>query len=188
MRVRDATASGLLHEPLLLRYAESTQAGLSTQLQQALGLDPNSQVESLAAESAKSHDSTRSTPKGVRKVVEARAARVRRIGTSYLPSARVWKEVFGQESSAADELAAFSVPGVLDSVLQAAYEQWRRKDGVDATVEWAKWLLKHSRANEAKDVVVRARSWLSPEEAKEVERRWTAQLQADEHDAAGSDA
>lgn len=120
-------------------------------------------------------------------VVDARAARVRHISTAYLPTARVWKEVFAQEVAAADAMAMRCGPdhAGMGRVLETVYEFWRRKDGVGATVEWAKWQLGHGRAKAATDVVMRSRSWLPTADAREVERQWQRQL----HDAAAeSDA
>ncbi|OSX66575.1 hypothetical protein POSPLADRAFT_1131679 [Postia placenta MAD-698-R-SB12] len=124
--------------------------------------------------------STSTVPPAVVAVVDARAARVRHIAQGYLPSARVWQGVFAQEAAAAEQMAARSAPDALDRVLATVYEQWRQKDGVGATVEWARWLLAHGRALEAKDVVLRAGSWLASGDAREVERRWKMVVDAPE--------
>lgn len=120
--------------------------------------------------------------------VDARLARVRQIGTAYVPSTAVWAEVFRQEAQAEGAAGgrranhSYPYPGDADGdarVLRAVYEFWRQKDGVEATVAWTTWLLRRGRAKEAVAVVARARSVLGEEGGDEVERRWKAVLDGD---------
>lgn len=204
----------MVHETLLMRYAESTHAELTSKLREATYADRVDDVEGAKGIPVTTHERTpralepetqsvtRSHKFGpastalIVAVADARAARVRHIAQAYLPSAAVWKAVFAQEADAAANMTMCSGPSphpepylsVQHGVLETVYEYWRRKDGVDATVGWAGWLLGHGKAREAKDIVVRARSWLSTEEAREVERRWKMEMDDAAGSAEGSDA
>ncbi|KAI0356208.1 hypothetical protein OH77DRAFT_1423811 [Trametes cingulata] len=122
-----------------------------------------------------------SAPRTRSELAEARLARVRRLGTAHAPSARVWAEVFRQESEGYPSLdmnASGSGPDAEGDarVLGAVYEFWRQHDGVEATAAWAAWLLRSGRGKEAVAVVGRARSVLGDAAGEEVERRWKAIL------------
>ena len=105
--------------------------------------------------------------------VDARAARVRHIASAYLVTAAVWREVFAQEEAASEEAPACS-----GHIIELVYEQWRRKDGVRATVGWARWLLAHGKAKAATEVVMRTRSSLPEDEARELEHLWKQEVDA----------
>ncbi|KAI0373390.1 hypothetical protein BV20DRAFT_962522 [Pilatotrama ljubarskyi] len=136
----------------------------------------------------------RSAPQARSEPAEARLARVRRLGTAHAPSARVWAEVFRQESEGyhhALDLHASGSGSAADAdadadvrVLGAVYEFWRQHDGVEATAAWAAWLLRSGRGKEAVAVVGRARSVLGDAAGEEVERRWKAILDGPDEDAA----
>ncbi|KAI1796429.1 U3 small nucleolar RNA-associated protein 6-domain-containing protein [Ganoderma leucocontextum] len=120
--------------------------------------------------------------------LEARLARVRRIGTAYVPSARVWTEVFEQESSAGSSQAAASgaVPGLYSGdvdgdarVLGSIYEFWRQQDGVGATIAWATWLLRNGKGKDAAGVIARVRSVLGQADGEAVESKWKTILDGD---------
>ena len=124
-------------------------------------------------------------------LLDARLARVRRIGTAYyLPSARVWSGVFEQESSGSSqaEVAAATpsdaIPGSGDAglysgdvdadarVLGSVYEFWRQQDGVGATIAWATWLLRNGKAKSVAGVIARVRSVLGQADGERVEGEW----------------
>ena len=128
--------------------------------------------------------------------LEARLARVRRIGTAYyVPSARVWSEVFEQESSADSSPAAAAsgaIPGDVGSglysrvdvdgdarVLGSIYEFWRLQDGVGATIAWATWLLRNGKGKDATGVIARVRSVLGEADGETVESKWKRILDGD---------
>ncbi|TBU43639.1 hypothetical protein BD309DRAFT_960198 [Dichomitus squalens] len=121
--------------------------------------------------------------------VDARLARVRRIGTAYVPSARVWSEVFSQESGGVSHAVTSGADITADGgqvysghvdddarVLRSVYEYWRQRDGVGATIAWAAWLLRTGDGKEAVAVISRARSVLRETDGETVERRWKAVL------------
>ena len=160
------------------------------------GLDSNDNGSSTQNDGA---DSRSTSPAGAgstsRPPVDARLARVRQIGTAYVPSARVWSEVFSQEAAAAagfshavasganaDGVRGYS--GHVDDeddarVLRLVYEFWRQRDGVEATVAWAAWLLRTGNGKDAVAVIARARSVLGETDGETVERRWKAILDGD---------
>ncbi|KAI0675026.1 U3 small nucleolar RNA-associated protein 6-domain-containing protein [Trametes maxima] len=122
-------------------------------------------------------------------LTEARLARVRRLGTAHVPSARVWAEVFRQEAQAqGGTSAADDGTGGDERVLSAVYEFWRQCDGVEATAVWAEWLLRSGRGKDAVAVVGRARSVLGEAAGEEVERRWRAILEGTETGAGAEGA
>jgi len=99
----------------------------------------------------------------------SRLEAVRHMGRAYLPTARVWAKVFGLHMEG---------PGGTDNyqVLGEIYELWRREDGVEAATAWASWLMRGGYGKEAKDVVVRSRSWLGEDEKMKLEGRWSVIL------------
>lgn len=94
--------------------------------------------------------------------------RIRKIADEYVATARVWAEVFSSldVGIGTDETKLF----------QEVYERWCQKDGVEATIAWARWLLMKGRGKEATEVVVSARSRLKEPEWTEIEKRWTVVL------------
>ncbi|PIL34179.1 hypothetical protein GSI_03890 [Ganoderma sinense ZZ0214-1] len=128
--------------------------------------------------------------------LDARLARVRRIGTAYyVPSARVWSEVFEQESSAGSSRASVGGgaisggvgPGLYSGVdvdedarvLGSIYEFWRQQDGAGATIAWATWLLRNGKGKDATGVIARGRSVLGEADGERVESKWKKILDGD---------
>ncbi|KAF9268817.1 hypothetical protein L218DRAFT_954258 [Marasmius fiardii PR-910] len=70
------------------------------------------------------------------------------------PSGRVWQKAF-----------MLSKQGFGEDLLRDIYESWRRREEVDATVEWARWLLENGKGREAMEVILRSNN-------REVEERW----------------
>ncbi|CCM00065.1 uncharacterized protein FIBRA_02092 [Fibroporia radiculosa] len=206
-RIRDATAWGTVHEALLMRYAASTHAELLARLGLEADVAKTSTKasatsgtrERMEADEVAGAGKQRENPRMVRSpwlesatrprlshaLTDARAARVHHIGVAYLPTARVWQEVFAQEAEAADKTIRWAGQDDSGRVLEKVFVLWRGKDGVSATFAWAKWLLDHGKGKASKDVVMGARSWLPPEDAREVERRWKKNM---DDAAAESDA
>lgn len=103
--------------------------------------------------------------------VGERVHAIRQIAARYLATARVWQHIFHLEKGsdgAADAL-----------VLHEVFEMWQKKDGLEATVAWAQWLLMNGRGAEAISVVVRARSVLKETDRMEMEKRWTSTMLKD---------
>ena len=101
---------------------------------------------------------------------------IRKIATRYRATGRVFSKIFlllaehGSQGSADETTVA---------VLEEVFELWRQKDTLEASVAWARWLLKHGRGKEAISIIVRARSWLMRDETAriELEKRWTGELE-----------
>lgn len=104
------------------------------------------------------------------------AVRVRRIGTEYLATARVWAKVFATEATVGRYKDAEGQQQVLGEI----YELWRMKDELEATVAWAKWLLNNGRGKEAGTVVVTGGCRLKEAERQELEKRWAGTLREGE--------
>ncbi|KAI9067095.1 hypothetical protein FKP32DRAFT_1564309 [Trametes sanguinea] len=172
-RIREPAAASAIHEVLLIRYAAASHRAL---LHQIAHLDRDAgaadeQTRNAQQRRRQQHDNNHTTT-SLGPVTEARLARVRRLGTAYAPTARVWAEVFQQESQSQSMEPS---NGEGDArVLGAVYEFWRQVDGVEATAAWATWLLRRGRGTEAVAVVGRARSVLGEQAGAEVERRWKA--------------
>lgn len=99
------------------------------------------------------------------------AVAVRRIAAEYLATARVWSAVFSKTGE-----RGFKSTEEQHRVLEEIYELWRQKDGLEATVAWAKWLLNNGRGKEAGTVVVTGERRLKEAERIELEKRWTVVL------------
>lgn len=170
--MQDATAWPAVQETLLMRYTRATDVELKMRYR-----PETSGEEALPARTRKRKrtrgdaDAEARWPSMV--YVDARAARVRHIASAYLVTASVWREVFAQEEAASEEAPACS-----GRVLELVYEQWRRKDGVRATVGWARWLLAHGKAKAATELVMRTRSSLPEDEARELEHLWKKEVDA----------
>ncbi|KAI8975808.1 U3 small nucleolar RNA-associated protein 6-domain-containing protein [Trametes punicea] len=182
-RVREPAAARAIHEVLLIRYAAASHRAL---LHQIAGSERRVDEYDGKSES-ESEPRARMAAVGIRAALtEARLARVRRLATAYAPTARVWAEVFKQESQQHPRpqhhrTRSGSGPSDADGdgdgdarVLGAVYEFWRQTDGVEATAAWAGWLLRSGRGKDAVAVVGRARSVLGERAGEEVERRWRA--------------
>jgi len=98
---------------------------------------------------------------------------VRHMASAYLPTGRVWQKVFTLEMEEREPSADAEAKA---KILGEVFEMWRRKDGVDATLAWVGWLMRNGKGREAKEVIVRARSWLGDGERTEVEKGWTGIL------------
>lgn len=105
---------------------------------------------------------------------EDAAVTVRRIAAEYLVTAEVWATVFAKTVGMA--MAAEKQ----HQALREIYELWRTRDGLGATVAWARWLLNNRRGKEAGTVVVTGGSRLKDAERKELEKRWMVLLKEGE--------
>ncbi|KAF7979883.1 hypothetical protein HWV62_40667 [Athelia sp. TMB] len=93
---------------------------------------------------------------------------MRKIGTAYLPTARVWASVFSSEAARGDVAD--------DRLLRDIFDFWRKKAGLEATIAWGRWLLKNGRGKEASRLVVGARAYLDEAACLDLEKQWTAAL------------
>ncbi|GBE81415.1 predicted protein [Sparassis crispa] len=172
-RITDPAAWSAVHEVLLVRYAAAVLALADGDVARP---GPG---ERSTPDRAQLGAATAAARAG------ARVQRVRHIATSYLPSAKVWARVFAQEAAAMQS----GLQGDADlKVLEEVYEYWRREDGVAATAEWAKLLLRRGKGREAQAAVMRARSWLTADESGEVERRWAIDLEGPPEDSGAAAA
>lgn len=101
---------------------------------------------------------------------------MRKIDTHYRATAKVFSNIFlllvkNGSPGNGDEATA--------TILEEVFELWRKKDTLEASVAWARWLFKHGKGKEAISVIVRARSWLMGDETArmELEKRWTGVLE-----------
>ena len=180
--IREPAAAGALHEVLLIRYAAASHRTLLHRFR-ASPTPPRS--SSSAPRRSGQRDTASVRGQQPSPSTDARLARVRKIGSAYAPSARVWAEVFKQEAGdvAGGADVARSYFGDADGderVLRTVYEFWRQSDGVEATVAWATWLLRSGRGKDALAVVARARSVLGEAAGETVERRWKSVLDGPE--------
>ncbi|KAI0690201.1 U3 small nucleolar RNA-associated protein 6-domain-containing protein [Cerioporus squamosus] len=191
--IREPAAASALHEVLLIRYAAASHRALLHRFR------ITSAPATIAQAPPRRHVGQQRHIANVRgdlsASAEARLARVRKIGSAYAPSARVWAEVFRQEAGGDSDVAttASTSAGGADSprssfgdadgderVIRAVYEFWRQTDGAEATVAWATWLLRSGRSKDAVAVVARARSVLGEAAGEAVERRWKSVLDGPE--------
>lgn len=107
-------------------------------------------------------DSAEAVKRGHAMAPTARAADVRRMAREWLPSGRVWEEVFTREEER--------------EVLEAVHGLWRETDGVEACAAWARWLLEHGDGAGAMAVIKGAGGWLGTEGRDALGRRWTEVL------------
>lgn len=98
---------------------------------------------------------------------------VRLIGRSYLTTSRVWQRLFGMI------VGSDTWKEGKEDVLRAIYEEWRGKDGVEAVIEWGRWLVGHGKGEEAGRVVAGATRVLGEEEGRDVEKRWREVVDVD---------
>ncbi|TFK44537.1 U3 small nucleolar RNA-associated protein 6-domain-containing protein [Crucibulum laeve] len=101
---------------------------------------------------------------------------IRHMAGKYLTTGRVWQKVFTVVEGTDEALWATEADGKR-AVLSEVYEQWRKNDGIEATVGWAGWLMGHGKGKEATEVVMSARSWVSEGERTELEERWKGVLE-----------
>jgi len=93
---------------------------------------------------------------------------VRKIGTAYLPTAKVWATMFASEASRGEAAD--------DSLLRDVFAFWREKARVEATVAWGRWLLKNGKGKEASSLVAGARALLDDAACLDLEKQWTTAL------------
>lgn len=97
-----------------------------------------------------------------------RGSFIRKVGTAYLPTARVWADIFTSEVGRG--------PAADYSLLRDVFEFWRKKAGLEATIAWGRWLLTNGRGIEASRLVVSARTYLDEAACLGLEKQWTAAL------------
>lgn len=93
---------------------------------------------------------------------------IRKVGTAYLPTARVWANIFISEAAKG--------PAADYKILRDVFEFWRKKAGLEATIAWGRWLLTNGRGMEASSLVVGARTYLDEAACMGLEKQWTAAL------------
>jgi len=91
---------------------------------------------------------------------------IRHMAKSYLTTGRVWRQVFARVSEACEEEEK-------EKVLGEIFELWRKDEGVEATIEWGRWLLSHGRGREATEIVMKGMSCFDKEI---IEVRWREEL------------
>lgn len=139
-RITDPSAQARVQEELLIRYAQTTHELLVSRFNDGL-----------------TQDSTGD-----------RLERIRALETRYMPTARVWSEVFAQEARAQTQTKS-------DKAVELAYQTWRKKDALEATIAWADWLLQEGRGKAAMDVVNNFVA-SGKEGREELQRRWSSIL------------
>ncbi|KAF9467295.1 U3 small nucleolar RNA-associated protein 6-domain-containing protein [Collybia nuda] len=93
---------------------------------------------------------------------------VRHMARVYLTTGRVWQQVF----STIEEEDWGSESREKRQVLGEVFEKWRQKDELEATLEWARWLLSSGKGKEATEAVVVGCRSIGEEGRVELERRW----------------
>ena len=105
-----------------------------------------------------------SPDESTQRLVTDRMERIRTLEVRYMPSTRVWSEVFSQEVQSETQTKS-------DKAVQLAFQSWRKQDAVEATITWAEWLLKQNRGKDAIEII--STFMASGREGRaEVERRW----------------
>lgn len=93
---------------------------------------------------------------------------VRHMARAYLTTGRVWQQVF--RTIEAEDWG--SEPHGKRQVLGEVFEKWRGKDELEATLEWARWLLANGKGKEATEAVVVGGRSVGEEGRVEMARRW----------------
>jgi U3 small nucleolar RNA-associated protein 6 len=73
---------------------------------------------------------------------------IRHMDSAYLTTGRVWQKVFrtvDREGLGFDEKR---------KILGVVFEKWSRMDGLEARIEWGRWLLENGKGKEASGVMV----------------------------------
>ncbi|KDQ57693.1 hypothetical protein JAAARDRAFT_35378 [Jaapia argillacea MUCL 33604] len=96
------------------------------------------------------------------------------IAKNCLPTEKVWSEVFTRLGGSKADIAGRSVEA--EKILSEVYEKWKTKNGLEASLAWAAWLLEHGNGKKAKEVIGRTRSVLSDDDRSELDRRWAETL------------
>lgn len=95
---------------------------------------------------------------------------IRHMDSAYLMTGRVWQKVF----SILDREEWRSDSDEKGKILGIVFEKWRGMDGLEARLEWARWLLENGRGKEATTIMmVGGRE----EERLELEKRWVGVLE-----------
>lgn len=85
---------------------------------------------------------------------------IRHMAKSYLTNGRVWRQVFARVSEVCEE----------EKVLGEIFKLWRKDEGVEATIEWGRWLLAHGKGREATEIV------MTGIDKESIEERWREEL------------
>lgn len=91
---------------------------------------------------------------------------IRHMAKSYLTTGRVWRQVFARVSEACEEEEK-------EKVLGEIFKWWRKDEGVEATIEWGRWLLVHGKGREATEIVMKGMHCFDKEI---LEVRWREEL------------
>ncbi|GLB37280.1 putative U3 small nucleolar RNA-associated protein 6 [Lyophyllum shimeji] len=98
---------------------------------------------------------------------------IRHMASAYLTSGAVWQKVFtlleGEENWGSGRDGKRQVLGEV-------YEKWRRKDAVEATLEWARWLLGNGKGKEAAEAVVACGRSVGEDARAGLEKRWISMV------------
>lgn len=158
--MRDA-ALRAVHDALLVRRVRALYGDHRAEAAPADGDAEHARVDhenDPELTQTRGHHSAEGGEAGPVMTTASRLADVRRIAREWLPSGRVWEEVFAREEER--------------GVLEAAYELWRKTEGVEACIAWAGWLMAHNEGARAMEAVMGARSWLGADDREELARRW----------------
>lgn len=98
---------------------------------------------------------------------EDRLSYFRRVSTSYLLASDALRAFFESEASHVGEDAKPSA-----ELLKEIYLAWRRRDIVDASLAWARWLLSQGRGRDASDLIQRARAEVDGPSRQTLEDAW----------------
>ena len=111
----------------------------------------------------------------------ARQATFRKLCSSTLPSAEAFRAFFISEAS-------LSLQDASEDMLKEVYQTWRRRDVVEASLQWAGWLVRKGRGREASDVINSARAEVAMRDdlRQQLEDGWLSQLKDNDEDEAKS--
>ncbi|KAF5386261.1 hypothetical protein D9615_002379 [Tricholomella constricta] len=98
---------------------------------------------------------------------------IRHMASAYLTSGAVWQKVF---TTLVEEENWGSEPDGKRQVLGEVYEKWQGKDAVEATLEWARWLLGNGKGKEGAEAVVACGRSVGEEERARLEKRWMSMV------------
>lgn len=91
---------------------------------------------------------------------------IRHMAKTCLTTGRVWRQVFARVSEACEE-------GEKEKVLGEIYELWKKDEGIEATIEWGRWLLVHGKGREATEIVMKGMHCFDKET---IEAQWRKEL------------
>ena len=116
------------------------------------------------------HDSLLERCAALLKLISSGTVRLsyfRRISSAYLLDADTLKAFFSSEASRSGDSGNAS-----DELLKQIYLAWRRREIVDASLAWARWLLSENKGREAGDVIQRARVEVDGVNKQRLEDEW----------------